>query len=320
MGFTVESLEPAVVGTQSGPTQFDLPSKEFIGYDPKGTTTITGSPIADNQQNVRQPENNVATNASAGAPEAAQEESVTLSSKVSAIARRDQAQRQKERDLARREQALADKIAAGEKYLSLQEKLKAKDYSAAEELGLSSNELAKFEVDKLAAQDPNELRARKLEEEIANLKRQQEERQIEEYKTNQVLWKEEISRTISTEGKFPELSYLKSKGQDAEQVVLQLINDSFDEDGVELSADQAAALVEKELKKRADFYAESPSIRNRTPEVKVMGPPKASTKTITQTMTTTPKTAPASKPFHLMSESEQIAEAIRRVQAAKLQR
>ena len=107
-----------------------------------------------------------------------------------------------------------------------------------------------------------------------------------------------------------------------EEAVLQHVNDSFEQDGVKLTAEQAAKEIEEALIARAEKFSSVSKIKNKqVSEAKVLGPPKTSSvKTITQQMTTTPKTAPTSKPFHLMSESEQIAEAFRRVQAAKLQR
>ena len=58
---------------------------------------------------------------------------------------------------------------------------------------------------------------------------------------------------------------------------------------------------------------------NKVAAAKVLGPPKTAVKTITQNMTPTSKEA-KSKPFHLMSEAEQIEEARRRVLAARQQR
>jgi len=305
MAFTTETIEAPQVGRAlAEPNQFDLPSKEFIGYDTKGTTTVTGSPIVRPE-----PKTEVQTE------ETATEETVTLSPKVSALARKEQAQRQKEQMLIRREKELADKLAKAEKFDQLQAKIAAKDYSATEDLGLSYDEMVKYELDKQNALDPAEQRARKLEEEIANIKKAQEEREVADYKANQVLWKQEIKKIVSEN---PEFSTIKDLG--AEDIVLQHVNDSFEEDGIELTAEQAAKEIEDALYKRAERFASVSKLKNKTLDAKVMGPPKTQTKTITQTMTTTPKTAAASKPFHLMSESEQIQEAIRRVQAAKLQR
>jgi hypothetical protein len=311
MAFTTESIEaPALGKTLSEPSHFDLPVREFVGYDAKAAKPAAQ---ATPKQDV------VSEEAPAEVTETPVEEGVTLSSKVSAFARKEQAQRQAAQKLARERAEFAAQIEKAKKFDELQTKLAAKDYSAVEELGVNYDEFVKHELNKEAGKDPAEQRARKLEEEIANIKKAQEEREISDYKQNQALWKDEISRTISAAEKFPEIDYLKSKGQDVAELILQHVNDSFDEDGVELSAEVAAEQIEKALAERAAFYAESPTVKSKAPVDKVLGPPKGAAKTITQTMTTTPR-AQSSKPFHLMSESEQLAEAIRRVQAAKLQR
>lgn len=321
MAFTTEAIEAPKLVQQGLPeqNQFELPSREFIGYDPKGTTSITGSPLVKAAPQAPVAEESVP--AEAPIPEVP-EESVTLTPKISAIARKEQALRKQSQDLAKQKAELADKLAKADKYEQLTAKIKAKDYSATDELGLQYDEYVKHELNKESSKDPAEMRARKLEEEIASIKKAQEERDVAEYKRNQVLWKDSLTATFKDADKYPESNYAKSKGADVEQLALQLINDSFDEDGVEYDESQAAELVEKYFEDRAKFFEGSPSLnKNKSaPEAKVLGPPKASSKTITQTMTTTPKTAPTSKPFHLMSESEQLQEAIRRVQAAKLTR
>lgn len=308
MSWTAEDMPaPALAKTLPEPSQLDLPSKEYIGYDPKGTLSVTNQPLV--KPDPKQPNNSV--EAPADAP--TQEDSVTLSPKVSALARKEQAQRQREQAFARREKELADKIAAGEKFLALQEKIKAKDYSGAEELGIAYNDLAQYELDKAAKADPKEERISKLEAELAAQKKAQEDKTVEEYKANQALWQKEIKRVVSENDEFSTIRELK-----AEDAVLKHINDSFDEDGVELTAEEAAKEIEEALLARAQVFSNVPKLKSKASEGKVLGPPKTSPKTITQNMTVTSKeTKP--KPFHLMSESEQLAEAIRRVQAEKLQ-
>jgi len=312
MSFTTEAIAPPPTAKAlAEPRHFDLPVKDFMGYDPKGTTSITGSPLVQRAANVKQAE---IVEEPVVEQQATQEESVTLSPKVSALARKEQAQRQKEVQLARREKELAEKLSKAEKFDQLQAKLAAKDYSAIEELGLSSNELASYEVEKLNALDPAEQRARKLEEQIAQIKRAQEEREVQDYQANQVLWKQEISKLVSERPEFAAI-----KKMNAEELVLKHVNDSFDEDGIELTAEQAAKEISDAIKERAKRFAAAIEDEKPLDAPKVMGPPKSSVKTITQTMTTTPKTS-SSKPFHLMSESEQLAEGIRRVNEAKLKR
>ena len=46
MAFTTEAMAAVSTPIQGiEQNQLDLPSREFVGYDPKGTTTITGTPI-----------------------------------------------------------------------------------------------------------------------------------------------------------------------------------------------------------------------------------------------------------------------------------
>jgi hypothetical protein len=314
MAFTAEAMDVAPVSQPNNqPNQFDLPTKEFTGYDPKGTTTITGSPVErPSPGNVKQP-NTPETEAPAepGTPE----ESVPLSPQISALARKEQAQRQRERALAQREKALEAKLADAEKYQQLRTKVAAKDYSAAEELGMTHEQYTQYLLDKQAGEDPAEQRTRKLESELERLKKNQEEQILQEYKTNQALWKQEISKVVAAN---EDLSAIKELG--LEGVVLKHINDSFDEDNVELTAEDAAKEILEALDAKTEKLASVSRYKEKfKAEPRVLGAPKPSAKTITQNMTTTSEKS-KSKPFHLMSESEQIAEAIRRVQAAKLQR
>ena len=109
-----------------------------------------------------------------------------------------------------------------------------------------------------------------------------------------------------------DFSSIKELG--AEEIVLQHINDSFEEDGVELSAEEAAKEIEAALVARAEKFASLTKLKKQQ-ETRTLPPPKAS-KTITQNMTTTPVKS-STKPMHLMSESEQWAEATRRYLASK---
>lgn len=311
MAFTTEAMA-AVSAPIQGIEQnlLDLPSKEFTGYDPKGTTTVTGSPIERPSQDVKQ--RDTADRGAAESP--GSEESVTLSPKISALARKEQAQRQREAAFKQREAALEAKLADAERYASLKSKLANKDYSAADELGMTYDEYTQYLLNKQAGDDPAEQRYRAVEEKLSNIEKQQEELAVKEYKFNQNLWKQEIQKTVADADVYPEIQYWK-----AESAVLQHINDSFELDGVELTTEQAAKEIEEQLVERSKRFADAPSLKNRAEQPRVLGAPKSSPQTITNNMTTLPP-KPSSKPFHLMSESEQIAEAIRRVQAAKQSR
>ncbi len=315
MSFTAETLDNPIPSAVQNSTPGPLPSREFIGYDPNGTTTITGT---DRSLNLKQSETIEGREAQASPP---QEESVTLSPKVSAIARREQAQRQREAALKQREADLADKLADAEKFKKLQERIAAKDYGAADELGLKYDEYTDHLVKQQADKNPQEERTLKLERELAEFKKSQEEQTQRDYEANQKLWKVEITRTISADEELTAFETrakengLLEDGASFADLILQHINDSFEEDDIELTAEQAATEIKEALKDRAKKF--SSMLGNVTFEApaKRLGAPK----TITQNMTVSSQ-KPVKKPFHLMSEAEQIAEAYRRVQEAKQQR
>lgn len=308
MAYTVESMETALPSAMPQ-AQAELPSRSI---DPRDKSTL--KPPADPAAVPAESATGRAPTPETAAEPANPADSVTLSPKISALARKEQVVRKQEMALKQREADLADKIAKAEKFDKLQEKLKSKDYSEAEALGLNYEEYASYLLNKKAP-DPQEERYSRVEQQVAELKAKQEELQVKEYQVNQNLWKQEISRIVSVGEEF---STIKELG--AEDVVLQHINDSFEEDGTELTAEQAAKEIEEALFERAKKFASVSKIKGGSSEPKTLGTPKAaSPKTITQNLTVTSQ-KPSPKPFHMMSESEQLAEAIRRVQAAKLNR
>lgn len=301
MAFTMEALDNSIPSVN--PVS-DIQIKDgpvFTGYDPKGTTTVTGSQIVrpEPQPDVKQQE-------IIESPSPA-EESVRLSSRISALAREKQALR-----LQRKQ--MESQIADAQKFNQIKEKLKNKDYSAAEELGMTYEEYTQHLLNKQASEDPEVQKRMALEEKLLKLEKANEDRTLQDYQNNQNLWKKEISRIVTDSDQYPTVKELSM-----EEAVLRHINDSFDEDGIELSAEDAAKEIEEELVKRVDKYSNLSVVKKKYEESRSLGPPKSGPKTITQQMTVTSQ-KPVNKPFHLMSESEQIAEAIRRVQAEKLQR
>lgn len=304
MAFTMEVIDNSIPSTN--PVS-DIQIKDgpvFTGYDPNGHTTITGSqrviPDTGPQEIVKQETNTEST----------PQDEIRLSTKISAIARKEQALRRRESELKR----LEEKIANGDKYSSLKEKIANKDYSAAEELGMTYEEYTQHLLNKQASEDPSEQRAKALEEKLKAIEKAQEEREQREYQANQKLWKDDIAKVVSESEEFSTIKELE-----LHDVVLRHINESFEEDGTELTTAEACKEIEEEFEKRLDKFSKLSKLKKKYEETRTLGAPKPGAKTITQQMTVTSQ-KPATKPFHLMSESEQIAEAIRRVQAEKMAR
>jgi len=308
MSYTVEPMTAIGQPASNSITQdqFDLPVKEFLAYDPKASLSVTGKPIekeavTQNETHQDKIEEKV---------ESASEESVKLSPKISALARKEAEQRRKEQAFKVREKELEARLAKAERFEKLQSQLASKDYSAAEEMGMSYEEYTQYLLNKTASESPESKRARELEEKLKVIEKSLEQKEINDYNANQSLWKKEVARTVAEDDRF---KIIRKMG--AEDAVLQHINDSFDEDDVELTAEEAALDIAAHLKQRAEAARALLEDDEQVLEKK-LGPPKSSPKTITNNMAPTSVKA-ASKPFHLMSESEQIAEAYRRVQAAK---
>jgi hypothetical protein len=316
MGFTTEAIEqsPTQKG-YTGPNEFDLPVKEFVGYD-LSTSKSLQKPVEENKD----PKQGVISEETRETAPPPKEESISLSSKMSALARADASRLKRERDLSAREKALEAKLADADKFTQLKEKLTAKDYSAAEELGMSYDEYTQYLVEKQSKDKPEEQRYNKLEERIAARERAEEEKEVREYEANQKLWTQSIVTEFGDGEKYPNLAYLKTKGMKLEDAVLDHINTCFEEDGEEWTEAEALQKFEEEAIRRAEMLSDSPVLKKKfEAQAPKLGPPRTTPKTITQNMTVTSK-VPSTRPFHLMSESEQIEEARRRVQAARMQR
>lgn len=258
-------------------------------------------------QNTDQP----LTNRSEPAAESATtEESVKLSPQLSALARKEQAYRQREQALKDREKQVESDLDDARKYKELKAKLTVKDFSEAEALGLNYEEYTKYKVDKLNGENPQEQAIKKLEAEIEALKKGKEESAAQAYEDTVREYKKEISTLIETSSDFPSIKHLKR-----EDAVLQLILDSWEQDGDEVTIAQAAKDIEEFLKEEAKQWApllKTPEATVVAEEKKTLPPPKPGLKTLTQQITTGSEKRPF-KSLQQLSESERYAEARRRV-------
>lgn len=269
--------------------------------------------VTTRAQNISQPGTPVVSPAAESAPAA---ESVKLSPQLSALARKEQALRQERAAFQKEREAHAAKLAEAEQYSQLKAKLGAKDFSAAEELGLSYEEYTKFLLDKQSGEDPNTVAFKKLQDEIDALKKSKEESAAQEYEETVAVYQKEIAKLVESSPDFP-----KTKKAKKEDAVLRLILDSWEKDGEELTVEQASKDVEAFLKEEAKNWA------SLIEEPKVSGaagpgplpPPRTGSRTLTQNMQPpSGQTAPAKSLQHL-SESERYAEARRRVEARRQQ-
>jgi hypothetical protein len=305
MAYEVTPIELPVGTVTNKPNEFNLPVKEFAPYD-RATILKPGAQTAPAVENTPQPGTSVEP------ATAAKEESMPVSPKIAAVARAEAKVKAERAQLEAQKKEFQAALQDAAKYKAIAEKLAKKDFSGIEELGGKYEDHLKYATDKVESQDPKEQKIQALEQEIKRIQKTQEEQAKADYENNQELWREEIKNVVKANKDFSPISKLK-----LEEAVLAHINASFEEDDVKLTADQAIKDVLNRKSKFDDAFATESE--PEAPARKVLGAPEKDVKTITQQMTVTSKT-PSKKPFHMMSESEQLAEAIRRVEEDKLKR
>ena len=263
-------------------------------------------------QNVNQAITGMDPAAEASATPAA---SVKLGPEVTALARKQQAFRQREQALIEREKQLEAKLAEADKYSQLKTKFDSKDFSAAEELGLTYDEFTKYKLEKQLGEDPQAQKFNSLEEQIQALKKSQEDKATQEYEETVAAYRTEITSLIDA----PEFQTLKKfKETNAEgkeftgvDIALQLILDSWEEDQVEVSSEEAVRLTKESLIERARKYAAL--IEEPVQEESKLPPPRPGSRTLTQQLQPAGVTKQPAKSLQHLSEAERYAEARRRV-------
>lgn len=234
------------------------------------------------------------------------EESLKLSGPAIALARKEQAHRQRELALKERERQVEARLADAEKFEKLRAKIGEKDFSEAEALGLNYEDYVEYKLKSTGEVDPRDQKFQEIQDEVKNLKKQQEESIQRQYEETVSEYRSEIKKLVAEK---PEFS--KIKKMNAEEHVLQLIIDTFEEDGTQLTVDKAAKDVEMfltEEKKKWD------ALSDEGVEAEMQRPtlPRP-TRTLTNEMTAGAQTARPQKSLQHMSDEERYAEARRRV-------
>lgn len=261
----------------------------------------------------------------AAADSATPVESVKLSPQLTALARQKEAVRRGEQALKQREKELEARLAEADQYSQLKTKLGAKDYSAAEALGLSYEDYTKFLLEKQAGEDPNTLAFRKLEGEIQALKKGQEDKAAQEYEETVAAYKTELTSLADTDPAFAKVKMFKDTDEKGKEysgvdVALNLIIDSWNEDQTELTVEQALKDTDIYLKEQAKKWlalGEEPV--QEEVEARALPPPKVGSRTLTQQMQPAGITKQPVKSLQHLSESERYEEARRRVIARRQQ-
>jgi hypothetical protein len=248
------------------------------------------------------------TNNSPVAESATPEESVRLSPQLTALARKEQAYRQREQALKLREKEIEAKLAEAEKFESLKAKMGNKDFSEAEALGLDYEGYTQYKLDKAGDANPQEVKMKALEDKLAAFEKDKEESAAQLFEETVAEYRKEITKAVSENLEFSTIKGIEG----GDKAVLQLILDSFEEDGVELSVNEAAKLVEEKLVERGKLYTSLPKFKTTESVAPKVLPRPMVGKTLTNDMTVSNTNKPLQSLQHL-SEAERYAEARRRV-------
>lgn len=244
---------------------------------------------------------NISESVSAEAP-AKSEASLPLSPQLAALARKEQALRKEQASVKARELALDKERSEISDLKRIKAQIAAGDYSEADKL----LDYEKYTQHKLG-KDPRTDELEKIRSEVAAVKAAQE-KDVEDRFNSAVQQRRVAVKGLIASG--DEFKAIKAKG--AEEAVVQHILDTWENDEIELSPEQAAKEVEAELLARAESWAslvrkDQPQVS--APQPKELPPLKTGMKTLTNDMASTGEIKRVTKPLHLMSEQERYAEA-----------
>lgn len=245
-------------------------------------------------------------------------ESVKLSPQLSALARKEREVREREHAIKLKEKEIEDRLNGSKQFDDIKSSIQAKDFSKAEELGLSYEDYTQYLLQKQQTEDPQSQALKEIKAEIDSIKKGQEESAAKQYEATVAEYKEEISSLVDKDERFRSIKKL-----DRQDAVLQLILDSWEEDGSELSIEEAAKDVENYLVEHAKKMAallETPGTETASlPQKATLPPPRVTSKTLTQNIAAVGTEPIRHKSLHQMSDHERYAEAFRRVMARKEQ-
>lgn len=233
---------------------------------------------------------------------------VKLSPQVTALARREQQFRQKEQAFKAKEQEIAAKEAKLIELEALSKSLSSKDFAALEK-HIPYEEYTQYLLNKGEAPENDPVKM--LEAKLSKLEAAQEENNTKQFESIKNQYRTSIKDLISKDPYFEAI-----KENQAEEHVLQHILDTFEQDDVTLTVEEAAKEVEDALFEDAMKMANLKKVQAHFAPKKQLAPPtqaqpKAALKTITQQIAPSTKTYAQSQ--HL-SPRERLAAALSKAQ------
>jgi hypothetical protein len=212
---------------------------------------------------------------------------VTLSPKLTALARKEQKLQQDIQALRDKEAALTAKEKDYIPKSSIKEKMENNAIQALAELGYSYDEITNLVIAQQSKVDPAQEALKKLESKIETMEETQKQNVSKQYEATVNQYKKEIATLIDKDENYSTVKELSK--QDA---VLEHLIETFNEDGIVLSVDEAAKDIEEFLIEEATKMANLTKIKSKLappPEPKKLPPPKTGLRTLTTQVSSTPE-------------------------------
>jgi Fe2+ transport system protein B len=182
-------------------------------------------------------------------------------------------------------------------------------------MGVDYNEYSNQLINKLNGETPEQQQIRELNAKLEKFEETQKSQANKQYEATISQYKKEIANTVSSN---PEFDTIKSLG--AEEHVLQLILDTFNEDGEVMTVEQAAKDIEEALLEEAERYAKLTKVQQKLvksvpqqEEKRVLPAPKSGLRTLTNSIQQVSPSTPRNQ-FQFMSMKERIAAAVSKAQ------
>lgn len=305
-------LSPIVEGTNPVATPTSMPQmREEREVDPykaaRLKATIPVNPPVSGQKIINSETKPVGSE-EPGAPAA---ESVQLSPQVAALARKEQKFRSAEQEFKAKEKALEAERAEIAELKVLKAKLQAKDFSGIENL-VGYDDYTKYLIEKTESLTPEQQALKALAQKVEGVEKAHNEDISKRFEAAVNDRRKAVTALVETDAAYSSIKELK-----LQETVVQHILDTWENDGIDLSPEEAAKEVEAELVERAGRWSALSKLKPKEPseESKNELPPlKPVIKTLTNNMAATGDIKRPVKSFQHMSESERYAEARRRAE------
>lgn len=240
-------------------------------------------------------------------------ETVQLSPQMAALARKEQRFRREQQDLKTEKAQIEAERKEFAELRAFKAKLEAKDFSEIEDR-VPYDDYTNYLIEKTEKQSPEALALKKLSEEVENVKKTQKENVEKQFEAAVNERRKAVNQLVDGSEEFSSIKELK-----LQEAVVKHILDTWEQDNIELSPEEAAKEVEKELNERAAKWAALTKLRAKEEapidgDKKQLPPLKTAIKTLTNNMAATGEIKRPNKPFHMMSDSERYAEARRRAE------